>query len=102
MSETFTDDFSSVYFTGNVNSPAVHQVFCGNWRSVVTTYESVFKRLSTLDVASSMGPDGFHPKLLSSCQANAYPIYQIKKKKKKIQYGQLPTQGKKMFSHSSV
>ena len=30
MSETFADEFSSVYFIGNLRSPAPHQAFCGN------------------------------------------------------------------------
>ena len=59
MSETFAIKFSSVYLTGNFSFPAPHQAFYGN-------YGSVCRRLSTLDVEGSMGPDGFHPKLLSS------------------------------------
>ena len=80
MSETFTNEFSSVYFTGNLNSPAVHQALCGKLGSIVIINESVCWSLSILDVEASMGPDGFHPKLLSSCQAFAYPIYLIFKK----------------------
>ena len=30
MSETFANEFSSVYFTGNLNSLAPHQAFCCN------------------------------------------------------------------------
>ena len=56
------------------------------------TYEYVYKRLSNLDIEPSMGPDGFHPKLLSSCQAVAYPIYLIYKKS--LQCGQLSAQYK--------
>ena len=43
---------------------------------IVITYHahSVCERLSTLDVEATMGPDGFHPKLLSSSQAVAYSI----------------------------
>ena len=48
--ETFANVLSYVYFTRNLNSPAPHQAFCGNFRSIVITYESVCKRLSTLDV----------------------------------------------------
>ena len=65
MSESLANEFSFVYFTGNLNSPAPHQVFCDNLVSIVITYESVCKRLSTFDVEASMGPDGFHPKLLN-------------------------------------
>ena len=60
-----SERIASVYFTGNLSSPAPHQAFCGNLGSIVITYESVCKRLSTLDVEASMGPDGFNPKLLS-------------------------------------
>ena len=79
ISETFVNEFSSVYFTGNWSFPAPHQASCGNLGSIVITNESVCKRLSTLDVEASMGSDGFHPKLLSSCQAVAYHIYLIAK-----------------------
>ena len=41
---------------------------------------------------ASMVPDGFHPILLSSCEAVAYPIYLIYKKS--LQFGQLPAQWK--------
>ena len=75
MSETFSNRFYFVYFTGNLSSPAPHQEFCGNLESFVIPYESVCKKLSTLDVADTIRPDGFHPKLLSSCKAVAYPIY---------------------------
>ena len=67
MSETFADEFSSVYFIGNLNFPASHQTFCGNLGSILVTYESICKRLSTLDIEASMGPDSFHYNLLSSC-----------------------------------
>ena len=56
------------------SSLAPHKTVCDNLGSIVITYGSVSKRLLTLDVEASMGPDGFHPKLLSSCQAVAYPI----------------------------
>ena len=67
MSETSVNDISSVYFIENLNSHAPHQAFCGNLLKIVIPYEFVCKRLSTLDVEASMGPDGFHTKLLSSC-----------------------------------
>ena len=76
MSDTFAKKFSSVYFVGNFNSPAP-QAFCGNLRSIVITYESVCKRLSIHDVEARL--DGFHSKLLSSCQEVAYIIYLILK-----------------------
>ena len=79
MSETFANECSFVYFTGNLNFPS-HQAFCCNLGSIVITYESFCKRLSTLNIAARMGPDGFHPKLLSSCQAVAHPNYLIFKK----------------------
>ena len=63
-----------------MNSPAPRQAFCGNLRSIVITYEYVCERLSTFDIEASMGPDDFHPKLLSSCQRVAYPIHLIFKK----------------------
>ena len=70
-----------VYFTGNLSSPAPHQAFCGNLGSIVITYESVCRRLLTLDIeAITQGSDGFRPKLLSLCQAVAYSIYLIFKK----------------------
>ena len=102
MSETFANEFSFVYFTGNFRSPAPHQVFCGSLGSIVITYESVCKSLSTLDVEASAGPDGFHPKLLSLCRAVAYPIYLISKKS--LQCHQLQVQWKleRIFGHSSV
>ena len=62
-------NFLLFFSTGNLSSPAPHQTFCGDLGSIVITYESVCKRLSTLDVEASMGPDGVHPKLLSSCEA---------------------------------
>ena len=39
MSETFANEFSSAYFTGNFNPPDPHQAFCGNLGSIVITYE---------------------------------------------------------------
>ena len=80
VSETFANELSYFYFTANLSSPSPHQAFCGNLGSVVITYESVCKRLLSLDVEASMGPDGFHPKLLTSYQAVAYLIYLFKKK----------------------
>ena len=59
MSMTFANEFYSVYFTGKLNSLALYQAFCGNLGSFVITYKSVCKRLSTLDVEASMGPNGF-------------------------------------------
>ena len=41
MCETFANEISSVYFTGNLNYPAPHQVFAGNLGKIVITYESV-------------------------------------------------------------
>ena len=64
VSETFANEFYSVYFIGNLNSPAPHQAFRCNLGSIMITFESVCKKLSTLDVEASMGHDGFHPKLL--------------------------------------
>ena len=93
MSETFANKFCSVYFTRNLNSPAPHQAFCDDLESIVMhviTYEYVCNRLLTLDVEASMGPDGFHPKLLSSCQAVGYPFYLFFFKS--LQYSQLPIQ----------
>ena len=51
MSETFANEISSEYFT--------LQAFCGNLGSIVVTYESDYRRLSTLDIEASMKPDGF-------------------------------------------
>ena len=101
MSDTFANEFFSVYFTGNLSSPSPHQASCcGNLGSIVITYESVCRRLSTLNVEASMGLDGFHPKLLSSCQAVAYPIYLIYKNS--LPCGQLLAQWKESFCHSPV
>ena len=74
ISETFANRFSSVYFTGSLNSSALRQAFCGNMGSIVITYECVCKRISSLDVEASMEHDGFHHTLLSSYQAVAYHI----------------------------
>ena len=57
ISFTFVNEFSYVYFTGNLSFLAPYQAFCGNLGSIVITYESFFKRLSTLDVEASMRPD---------------------------------------------
>ena len=46
MCETFADEFSSVYFTGNLSSHVPYQAFCGNLGSILITYESACKRLS--------------------------------------------------------
>ena len=64
MSETFANEFSSVYFTGPLGSPALHQEFCGNLESTVITYKSVCKRLSTIAVEDDMKPNVFHSKFL--------------------------------------
>ena len=56
------------------------------------SYRLVISFLSTVDVEASMGPNGFHPKLLSSWQAVAYPIYLMFKNP--LQCGQLPAQWK--------
>ena len=77
MSEMLGNEFSSVYFTGNLNSASPHQAFCGNLESIVINYESVCKGLSTLDVEATIEHDGFPPLLQSSCQAAAFPFYLI-------------------------
>ena len=89
MSETFANEISSEYFT--------LQAFCGNLGSIVITYESDYRRLSTLDIEASMKPDGFHLKLLISCQTVEYPIYLLQCGKKStfsLQCGQLLAQWK--------
>ena len=90
MSETMAKKFSSVYFARNFNYPAPHQAFCGNLWSTMITYESACKTLSTLDIEASIGPHGFHPKLLSSCKPLQYPICLIFRKS--VQCGDLPAQ----------
>ena len=80
-----------------MSSPAPHQAFCGKSGSIVITYEFVCKLLSILDVEVGMGPDGFHPKLLSLYQAVTYNIFLIVVfciKTQFLQCGQLPTQWK--------
>ena len=47
VSETFANEFSYVYFTENLFSPAFHKAFCCNLGSIVISYESVCKRLAT-------------------------------------------------------
>ena len=41
MSETFANEFSSVYFIENLGSSALHQAFCGNLGLIMVTYESI-------------------------------------------------------------
>ena len=79
MYKNFTNEFSSVYFTRNLNSPAPHQGFCNNLKSIVFTLLNLFLRGYQL-LTMKLGPDDFDPTLLSSCQAVAYLIYLIFKK----------------------
>ena len=64
------------------------------WDELWSLMNLFVKGISTLEVEGSMRPDGFHPKLLSSCQAVAYPIYLILKNS--LQCGQLQHSGKNL------
>ena len=92
MGERFADGFSSVYSTAPLDNPANHQTYDGFLDSVHISLQSISNRLSSLDVETSMGPDGLHPRLLKSCNSLAYPLYLICQKS--LQCGNLPAQWK--------
>ena len=77
MAEILADGFSSVYSTQDLVNPFPHQlgmVDGGGLESVSITVDSVRRVLSSLDVNSSMGPDGVHPCILKHCPSLAVPL----------------------------
>ena len=67
------------YSTQGVSNPFPHQrgSQSSTIESVPVSVALVRKTLMSLDVNSSMGPDGVHPCLLKSCPSLAEPIYRI-------------------------
>ena len=88
MAELFASSFFSVYTTQDLNAPFPHQVSDATIDDVEITLEDVRVRLSSLDVNSSMGPDGFHPYILKSCPNLAIPLHAIFRKS--VSRGKLP------------
>ena len=88
MAELFASSFSSVYTTRVPYAPFPHQISDASINDVEITIEDVRARLSSLDVNSSMGPDGLHPCLLKSCPNLAIPLYTIFRKS--VSQGKLP------------
>ena len=93
MAEMFVEEFSSVFISVEPRSPAPHQTFDGVLDTVPLSLTDVAKRLSLLDVNTSVGPDGIHPLLLRSCPSLAAPLYMIFCKS--LSNGVLPTDWKR-------
>ena len=75
-SEIFVSSFASVFSSSNA-VPLPHQECRARLQEVDVSLEEISVLLSRLDVSSSMGPDGVHPRLLKSCPAIAQPLYLI-------------------------
>ncbi len=88
MAELFAASFSSVYTTQDQNSPFPHQVSNYTINDVDVSLKDVQNRLLSLDIHSSLGPDGLHPCLLKSCPNLAIPLYIIFRKS--VSQGELP------------
>ena len=76
MAEIFVSSFASVFSSSNA-VPLPHQECRARLQEVDVSLEEISVLLSRLDVSSSMGPDGVHPRLLKSCPAIAQPLYLI-------------------------
>ena len=76
MAVLFNHSFSSV-FRESVSVPSPHQMSDVQLTDFNISLADVETLLSRLDVSSSMGPDGIHPRLLRSCPAIARPLYLI-------------------------
>ena len=83
MAEILADGFSSVYSVQDLVNPFPHQlgvVVGRGLESVPITVDCVRRVLDSLDVNSSMGPDGVHPCLLKRCPSLAVPLCLIFKR----------------------
>ena len=78
MAEIFVSKFVSVFSSGDLVCPPLnHQVSDGMIDSSLFEVENVLSLLQSLDVNSSMGPDGIHPCILKYCQSLALPLNKI-------------------------
>lgn len=76
MAELCVNSFASVCNESSFNL-YLHQQCNGILAHVNITLPTVIKKLSELNVNTSMCPDGLHPKLLKSCPVLAYSLYKI-------------------------
>ena len=78
MADVFVKAFASVYQNQNLPNPGEHQSCDSSISDIVLDLSTVKQYLKSLDIFSSMGPDGIHPHLLQSCADQlAYPLYLI-------------------------
>ena len=92
MADVLADGFSSVYSALRAFDP-IHPRFLApggtGVSSVPISIGTVRSVLSSLDVNSSMGPDGIHPCLLRNCPGLAMPLYLIFKRS--LEVGVVPS-----------
>ena len=93
MAYIFTSNFSLVYATEDPSAPFPHQHLDATIDSVSISLDEVRTRLASLDVNSSMGPDGLHPCLHKSCPNLAILLHLIFKQS--LLQGRLPGKWKK-------
>ena len=83
MAEVLAGSFSSVYSARQTFDPVHSRMLAFDVAlisSVPISIDAVRSVLSSLDVNSSMGPDGIHPCLLKYCPGMAEPLYLIFKR----------------------
>lgn len=91
IAELCVNSFASVCNESSSNL-YLHQQCNGILAHVNITLSTVIKKLSELNVNTSMCPDGLHPKLLKSCPVLAHPLYKISLTS--VQSGILPSKWK--------
>ena len=78
MGEVFATAFASVYIGERPLNPQEHQQTLATMDELTVRYEVVLEKLVGLNVSSSAGPDGIHPRVLKSCaQFLAVPLSMI-------------------------
>ena len=78
MAEKFSSSFASVFTVTTPSNPAPNETCPNLLADTVVTPVDVEQEIRTLNVNSSMGADGMHPRLLSRCASSlAYPLCTI-------------------------
>ena len=76
MAELFVSSFASVFRDARL-TPFPNQSNSTEISQLDLSMEDVVRCLKQVNASSSMGPDGVHPRLLTSCPAIAVPLFKI-------------------------
>ena len=76
MAELFVSSFASVFRNAELN-PVPHQMSETLIGPQDISLEDVLRAMKKVNPSSSMGPDGIHPRMLTSCPALAVPLLKI-------------------------